>query len=335
MKKIIRSLCWFAENPSVMMVSNQLDEIKRKLERNGFLIQTKRVCFNKARISELRQWKSLELLSVGTLSLESLTEQFVDFLQADNVSLNLDLTDGIKPDHVEALLRIIREAPAKTFSFTFVFHNRRSSPFFPSATYDRPGLAVGLQSTDLSEGCTDLSEWLSAMRAVWSELCNILGNDMHFLGIDSSVAPLLSGASSLAHFVKSIYGNFSKAVTTDFFVRITEFISMHNPKPVGLCGLMFPCLEDFELADEYEEGQFSIERNVFLALHSGLGLDTYPIGVDENPDRIFDVLRLLQKLSAKYQKPLSARFISDGKARIGDLSDFQNQFLKDVRIRPL
>ena len=196
------------------------------------------------------------------------------------MSLNLDLTDGVTAHHVDMLLRIIRDAPAKTFQFAYTFHNRPSSPFFPSATFERSGFAIGLQPTDLSAGC-------------------------------------------------------SEAVTTDIFIKITDFLSTHNPKPVGLCGLMLPCLEDFELAEEYEAGRFSIERNMFLALHSGLGVDTYPIGTDDKPKRILQILCLLQKLSAKYEKPLSARFVSDGKTKIGEISDFKNPFLKDVKIRPL
>ena len=98
---------------------------------------------------------------------------------------------------------------------------------------------------------------------------------------------------------------------------------------------MFPCLEDFELASEYEKGNFPIERNIFLSLHSGLGIDTYPIGIDESKDRVLEILSLLQGLSNKYKKPLSARFVSDGKARIGEKTDFKNQYLKDVVIRRL
>ena len=98
---------------------------------------------------------------------------------------------------------------------------------------------------------------------------------------------------------------------------------------------MYPCLEDFELADEYEKGNFSIERNIYLSLHSGLGIDTYPIGIDEKPERVLEILQLLQNLSNKYKKPLSARFVSDGKAKIGEKTDFKNQYLKDVTVRPL
>lgn len=337
MKKIIRSLCWFVETPEITGVLGQLNEVETKLSEYGYLVQTKRVCFNKTRIDALRRWEKPDslYLSIGTLDFESVAEQLADFLHAGNVSLNLDLTEGVAAHHVDVLLRIIKEAPAKTFNFTYTFHNRPSSPFFPSATFDQPGFAIGLQPTDLAEECPDLTAWLSAMEAVWLEICEILDDNQHFLGIDTSIAPLFRDESSLVHFVKRLYGNFSTAVTTDFFIRITAFLSKRNPKPVGLCGLMLPCLEDFELAEEYEAGRFSIERNLFLALHSGLGIDTYPIGIDENPEKILQVLCLLQKLSAKYKKPLSARFVSDGKTQIGAVSDFQNPYLKDVMIRPL
>ena len=98
---------------------------------------------------------------------------------------------------------------------------------------------------------------------------------------------------------------------------------------------MFPCLEDFELADEYESSNFSIERNIYLSLHSGLGIDNYPIGTDEKPERVLEILKLLQGLSNKYKKALSVRIVSDGKTKIGEKTHFQNQFLKDVIVRKL
>jgi uncharacterized protein (UPF0210 family) len=124
-------------------------------------------------------------------------------------------------------------------------------------------------------------------------------------------------------------------MTKDLYLKITEFIKNNNPKPIGLCGIMLPCLEDFELAAEYQQGNFTIERNIYLSLHSGLGIDTYPIGIDESPARIFEILCLLHGLSQKYNKPLSARFVSDGRAKIGDMTDLKNQYLKDVVVHPL
>jgi len=337
MNKIIRSICWFAEDPSDSQVPDRLNAIQSQLMEHGYQIQTKRVCFRTARLDTLPNWDReyglfLSLGSLGPLSFGPLLN---DFLQAGNLAVNLDLTDGVGPEHVDPLFKIIRQNPAKTFNFAYTFNNRLSSPFFPSASFERTGFAVGLQPTNLSAGCSNLLGWFNVMQSVWQEICQIFQGNDQFLGIDSSVAPLFMNHSSIVHFVKRIHGEFSRAVTTDCFIRITDFIARNNPKPVGLCGLMLPCLEDFELAAEYEAGHFSIERNLFLALHSGLGIDTYPIGIDEKPERILAVLNLLQQLSTKYKKPLSARFVSDGKTKIGNISGFQNHYLKDVKIRPL
>jgi hypothetical protein len=66
-----------------------------------------------------------------------------------------------------------------------------------------------------------------------------------------------------------------------------------------------------------------------------LGIDTYPIAVNQNKDRVVEILKLVQQLSGKYKKPLSVRFISDGKAKIGEKTNFKNQYLKDVIIHEL
>jgi len=68
------------------------------------------------------------------------------------VAFNVEL-GGESPtrEHVE-LLTVIQNAPTKTFSFTYTFNNRPSSPFFPSATYETDGFAIGLQPTNLSSG---------------------------------------------------------------------------------------------------------------------------------------------------------------------------------------
>jgi uncharacterized protein (UPF0210 family) len=136
-------------------------------------------------------------------------------------------------------------------------------------------------------------------------------------------------------FIQQLGHTFDHSTTTSFYTKITEFIKEQNPKPTGLSGMMLPCLEDDALAAEYDKGNFSIERNVFLSLHSGLGIDTYPIAIDENPDRVVEILELIQALSNKYKKPLSTRFVSDGKAKIGEKTDYQNQYLADCTVRAL
>lgn len=333
---IIRSICWFAESMDPRVL-NELEQIRAILTTNGYDIQSRRVCFQNTAIAELKSWENDEELHLGAggLNREAAWSQLDDFLRTSRVSFHIDATNGIEAEDVNMLLRIIVEAPANTFRFAYTFNNPPSSPFFPSAAFERTGFSVGFQPTDLAEDCSTIEEWTASMKHVWTQTDRILGNHPGFLGIDSSAAPLFRGKSSLVHFLKRIGGSFAKAATTDLFLRLSHFLAAENPRRTGLCGLMLPCLEDFELAEEYEAGEFTIERNLFLSLHSGLGIDTYPVGIDESPSRILEVLRILQRLSAKYKKPLSARFVSDGRARIGDMTAFGNKYLKDVRVRPL
>lgn len=334
--KIIRGVCYFSDTPSQEVISS-LNAIEQTLTSSDFMVQTKRICVPTQDILELEKKISDHsiYLSVGSLSLEFATLQLHNFLDSRNTSFNIDLTDQeINSKAVEILFEIIRKNASKTFLFTYVFRNMPSTPFFPSAHYEKNGFSIGLQPTDLSEDCTSLEQWFGKMKTVWEEVYSLMGNNSEFLGIDSSIAPLF-GKGSLLGFINRLGYTFSHSATTDIYLQITDFIKKNNPQQVGLCGLMFPCLEDDVLSKEYEKGNFSIERNIYLSLHSGLGVDTYPVGIDEKPERVLEILCLIQKLSAKYNKPLSCRLVSDGKARIGEKTDFQNEFLKDVIIRPL
>ena len=335
--KVVRTICYFVDKDYSDAYS-RLNDLAEILVKNNYIIQTKRICANDLDIrktqSEFNDDKGL-LLGAGTIQRDYATAHLQRFLDAENVLFNLDLTHGVEMEDAEFLFKIIEYKPQKTFHFAYKFLNSNSTPYFPVATFSVPGFSIGLQSTCLAENCNSVDEWLMNMKTVWDELCTIFKDESDFLGIDSSVSPLYEGKSSLVSFVKKMYRSFTDSVTTDVYLRITGFIKEKNPKPIGLCGIMFPCLEDFELAAEYESGNFSIERNIFLSLHSGLGIDTYPIGIDESPERVYEILKVLQAFSLKYNKPLSARFVSDGKAKTGEKTDFQNQYMKDVVVRKL
>jgi uncharacterized protein (UPF0210 family) len=335
--KVIRSICYFTDAPSADTIK-KVNQIADIFIKNNYVIQTKRICSpDKVKIRELDQKFGNEFtFCLGPLTREEITNQFDSLFSNVNTHFNRDLTDKqIDLSDAQILFDIVKKKPDKTFNFTYVFNNAASTPFFPSATYSQNGFSIGLQSTDLSLGCKSAEEWSSKMREAWSEIVQLLNERQDFLGIDSSVAPMVSQEGSFVGFIKRLGLDFSHTTTTDFYLKITKFIKTENPKPIGLCGLMFPCLEDGELAEEYEKGNFSIERNIYLSLHSGLGIDTYTIGIDEARDRILEILKLVQGLSNKYKKPLSARFVSDGKAKIGEKTDFKNQYLRDVVVRKI
>jgi len=337
MKKIVRTICYFSKSPSKTIV-DRLNKLETILKIKGFEIQTKRICTtntNCIKLKDIIKDKSI-LLGIGKLNFEQSCKRLDDFISAGNVSFNLDLTnENISENRVKILLEIIKKNPGATFCFAYTFNNALSSPYFPSAEFQKEGFSIGLQPTDLAEGCTSLDEWFDRMKLVWNEIYSIFKKDKEFLGIDSSIAPIFEKNGSFIYFMKKMHISFNDSIVTDSYMRITNFIKNENPKPVGLCGLMLPCLEDFELADEYKKGNFSIERNIFLSLHSGLGIDTYPIGIDERMEKIINILKTVQGLSNKYKKPLSVRFVSDGKAKIGEKTNFKNVYLKDIKVRNL
>ncbi|MFH1048582.1 MAG: DUF711 family protein [Patescibacteria group bacterium] len=335
--KIIRSICYFTKNPSDETVK-KLSKISDLLASKDYEIQTKRICASGVSVKELGENISGKniLLNVGTLDLKTANKHLDDFFGESNISFNIELSKvEVTKECVDILFKIIKGNPEKTFNFSYVFNNAPSSPFFPSGNYTEEGFSIGLQLTNLSDNCNTIDEWFSEIRKVFAEINILFEGDKEFLGIDSSIAPLFNGKSSLRDFINKIGYDFSYSALTDNYLKITEFIKKENPRLVGLCGLMFPCLEDFGLAEEYEKGNFSAERNIFLSLHSGLGIDTYPIGINENQERIINILKTIQGLSNKYKKPLSCRFISDGKAKIGEKTEFNNQYLKDVVVREL
>jgi uncharacterized protein (UPF0210 family) len=336
MKPTVRSICLFS-NTASPEAPRKLAEIEKALLSSGCTVQTKRYLAPVEMHKLQRTVNDAELyLSVGSLSLKQATRQLREFCAVERMSCNIDLTDEVPNEaHVDFLHQLIRNAPGKTFYFAYSFSNVPSSPFFPASAFAHAGFSVGLQPTDLAEGCQTLDEWLSRIKEAWYIIADAVGGMTGFLGIDSSVAPLGDGRGSLVAFARNFYSGFQRSLISDHYVKISKFIRSENSWDVGLCGLMFPCLEDFELATEYEQGHFSLATNIYLSLHSGLGIDTYPIGIDEDPRTVLDVLRLMRALAAKYSKPLSVRFVSDGKSRIGERTNFNNEYLKDVVIRPL
>ena len=339
MEKIIRSICSFSKQIDPVVIKEQ-EALVQQLEKAGFSIQTQRFCVSEQSILEIdQQFQNSDkgyLFAIGSLNRQQTQSQLEAFLQAQTpIAFNLQLKDEVRLEDIEVLFQIIQRAPSKTFHFTFSFNNTYNSPYFPASNFGKTGFSIGLQPTNLAAGCDSLSAWFDNMKQVWLELTDLFKNNTSFLGIDSSIAPLFGGESSFIHFIQQLSPSFNKACSSPIFTQVSNFIKQENPKSIGLCGLMFPCLEDFELAKLYEEDAFDIERNIFLSLHSGLGIDTYPIGIDESRERVLEILQLMLALSNKYQKPLAARFVSDGKTKIGQQSNFENQYLKDVIIHAL
>ena len=267
--KVVRSVCQFVETPSEKSVV-RLSALVDRLQTRGFKVQTTRLCSpDLDRILELDQLgDGSTFFSVGCLGLADAWARLEQLCAAKNVAFNVDLTNEVPTrEHLGLVMAIVQNEPTKTFSFTYTFNNVPSTPYFPSATYETDGFAIGLQPTNLSSGCHSIGDWLHRLQHVWDEVDSLMHGAEGYLGIDTSIAPLSDGPGSLVNFLRRLGIDWDRAVSSDVFLGISRFIKSAAPRAVGLCGLMFPCLEDFELADEYEHGRFSIERCVFLSLH--------------------------------------------------------------------
>lgn len=348
--QIIRSICYFlpdnAEKGDQHAATKRLEQLQDHLQGAGWQVQTLRLCSRSLRAEQLPTLRA-DLQTKVLYTWGALQPSDADWAERRQAWLDSGSTplffhrpfahdEQPQASDVDFLLHTLRTNALKLFHFGFAFASPlNSSPYFPVAQYARTGFAVGLQSTNLAAACTTLEQWFDCQRSAWQRLATLLGKESDFLGIDSSVAPLYEGDSSLIYHLRRWFPTqtFAQLATSDVFCRITQCIKTQNPLPVGLCGLMLPCLEDFELAALYEKSEFSTERNLFLSLHSGVGIDTYPIGIDENAERLLQVLRLTHALAYKYQKMLSIRWISDGITRIGERSAFGNPYLQEAVLR--
>src|SRR3989338_3697689 len=198
-KKIIRSICLFTQSPDQSSFDD-LKSFQKQLISRGFEVQTLRLCSpSLVKIMEMEKAYSQNgyIFGVGSITSQTIYKYLNRLLGCANTHWHLDLTvKEIEKSDAQILFGIIETSADKTFNFTYVFNNRSSSPFFPSAAFGIEGFSLGLQSADLSLGCNSLHEWLEIQKSVWLEIYNMFASDSRFLGLDSSVAPLVSQSGS-------------------------------------------------------------------------------------------------------------------------------------------
>ena len=336
---MIRSLCYFTENPKPALIT-RLRKLAAQLAQGlGLPVQTLRIALPPASPrkyeEQLVEHKDL-LIGLGPWTIEQAKEYKEDYHTSPRCFFYAQTQDAEQDAFWLAwLYETAQKAALKTFHYALSFEVPPSSPFFPSARFEQEGFSIGFQAFNWVEACPNPQAWLDKQSEIWDKTLKILAQEPDFLGIDSSLAPLGGGYGSWWALLERWGLTWEQAILSDFFTQLSSYLKRENPKPLGLCGLMFPCLEDEGLAQAYEIGAFSLERNLFVSLHSGLGVDTYPFGLDQNPAAFKRLIPLVRALSQKYKKPLSLRFISDGLARIGERTNFNNIYLKDVKLRAL
>ena len=111
--------------------------------------------------------------------------------------------------------------------------------------------------------------------------------------------------------------------------NITDALKNLQVKTCGYSGLMLPVIEDTVLAKRAAEGRYGLQELLLYSSVCGTGLDVVPVPGDSSTKSLELVIGDVAALSAKYQKPLSARLFPIPGKKAGDSVTFENPFLTE------
>jgi uncharacterized protein (UPF0210 family) len=231
------------------------------------------------------------------------------------------------------------------FRFAAAANIPSGTPFFPAAYHQGPDtLAVGLESASLVEeafGETGdaadassrlrhrLEESLAPVERIAAAIAHREGRV--YLGIDPSPAP--GKDRSIGAAIEALTQvPFGSASTLDACAAVTGALKALRVRTCGYAGLMLPVLEDPVLAKRATEGCYGVQDLLLYSSVCGTGLDVVPIPGDTPVEVVTRIVLDVAALSAKLQKPLSARlFLIPGKSA-GEVAHFTDPFLTDSAV---
>ncbi len=233
-------------------------------------------------------------------------------------------------------------------------------PFFPASYQEisptgQPTLSLGLQMPDLiyevitasreaiqAEGPAALSQPLTVALVARLEPVQKLAVEfcadhaLLYTGIDLSPAPL--GEDSIVRaFEAAGLGRFGEPGTLALAAAITHGLQAANGplKTTGYNGLMLPPLEDRWLGERAAQGLVDVQKLLTYSAVCGMGLDVIPLPGHVDPLRLENLLYDLAALSARYQKPLSARLFPVPGMRAGEFTAFDSIYLTNTVVMEL
>lgn len=233
--------------------------------------------------------------------------------------------------------------------FAALFNTPPGSPFFPAA-YHRGSrkFALGLENSDLVvkafSKAGNIQGATAALRGVMAPACRKLeraarlaAREVPFAygGIDVSIAPAAARDESLAFAIESLgLGRFGEAGTLAASKAITDTLRALPVSRCGYSGLMMPILEDTGLALRNSEARFNLGNLMAFSAVCGTGLDTIPLPGDVPEKTLYALLLDLAALSARLDKPLSARLMPIPGRRAGDKTSFDFDYFVNTRVMP-
>lgn len=250
----------------------------------------------------------------------------------------------------EAIVAIGKSSPGGegNFRFTASANCPPGSPFFPAAYHRGPeDFAIGLESANLvRDAFQDAADVEDAKKKLKTVLETALqpveriaeqiakSESRPYGGIDVSPAPA-KDASIGAAIEALTHAPFGNASTLLACASITDVLRSLDVKRCGYSGLMLPVLEDPVLATRAAEHRYGVRELLLYSSVCGTGLDVVPLPGDTPAETMAALIRDVAALSAKWNKPLSARLFPVPDKHAGEQAKFHNPFLTDSVIMKL
>ncbi len=259
-------------------------------------------------------------------------------------SADAGVHSGAIQSAAETIATIAKTSPGGegNFRFAATANCPPGTPFFPAAWHEGgPSFAIGLETPPLlllaarsrPDNVPVTRHIAAAMDAALmpvqlraEEIAKRTGRS--YLGIDTSPAP--GPDASIGEVIETISGApFGGTSTLRACANITDALKNLQVKTCGYSGLMLPVIEDTVLAKRAAEGRYGLQELLLYSSVCGTGLDVVPVPGDSSTESLMLVIGDVAALSAKYQKPLSARLFPIPGKKAGDAVSFDNPFLTD------
>ena len=227
------------------------------------------------------------------------------------------------------------------------------SPFFPAAYHGggKPAFAVATEAADLAvqaftgapsveAGRTELVAQIERHAKAIEQASRQLGRRRtagipapSFGGIDFSLAPFPEQAKSVGTAFErlgvakvGLHGSLAAAAI------LAEAVDRAKFARAGFSGLMLPVMEDATLASAAAEHTLTVKDLLLYSAVCGTGLDTVPLPGDATSHQIEALLIDLAALSARLNKPLTARLLPIPGKQAGDPTDFKFEYFSNSRV---
>jgi uncharacterized protein (UPF0210 family) len=264
---------------------------------------------------------------------------------------------GLSLIAARACARVIHESSAvrpdgfANLRFAALANVPAGAPFFPAA-YHRggpPALAIATEGAELAvDALHDVPSLATARRRLVSMIEAHAAaitryiqrlateREVHFLGIDFSLAPYPEHGRSLGAALESLgLPAAGLAGTVAAAAFLTDCLDQAQFLRTGFCGLLLPPLEDEVLAARAADGSLTVSDLLLCSAVCGTGLDTIPLPGETTVDEMSAVLADLGALALRLDKPLTARLMPIPGKSAGDEIHFDFPYFADSRVMTL